>query len=220
MDDKTKDYLTQKGISEDRLVITGHPLIEYFASKRFTNKERIQVRKELKIPLNKKIIFIASEIIHYHSFYDACDTSIVKCCSLVDMNVKGIRLWKYLMEKYNTEDSVFIMRPHPNEKFKNLKKLHVVDWYKMDEITLLKSVDIMLGLTSMFVLLSVSAGVPTFNVEPLLNGWAPHNSFLRPELWKYLASHGFLGNWRNVQASIPLHNGATANVVKLIEENL
>lgn len=217
IDKETEDVLIKMGIPSDSLVVTGHPQLELISDMEITGEKRSMARMVLGLPLDKRVYFLASEILHFHPFHESCN---VKCCGLYDLEVTGILLWQVIQEK-NEKDALFIMRPHPNEqKGKYIDGIRCIDWEDVDEITVLCAVDGVFGLSSMFVQNSVAMGVPTYNVEPLLNGWKPQNSYLCPELWNHLVGNGYLGDWKNVKASKPGYKGAIKTIVSLIENQI
>ncbi|MBI5195873.1 MAG: hypothetical protein HZA10_06095 [Nitrospirae bacterium] len=216
MDSAAKTALADMGMPEDKLVVTGHPYLEKCSLTKMSEKVKTETKKKLSIPEDKEVCFLASEIIHSHSFYEPCDAG---CGSLFDMDAGGVALKAKIVEKEG-KDVLILVRPHPNEKNKVDNRLRRIGFEEADEMTVLGISDRVYGLTSMFTQLSVAYGVPTYNVEPFLSGWSPENSFLLPRLWNYLAGHGYLGDWKEVKASAPDHRGAVDAVAGLVLSKL
>ncbi|MBO05976.1 MAG: hypothetical protein CMI58_02925 [Parcubacteria group bacterium] len=220
MDFETKKHLVSKGVPEEIFEVTGHPLLEMFCQKKFTVKKKMKIRKEMDLPIKKKICLLASEIMHFHSYHQKCDGSNGKCYSIFEMKAGGIPLLRYLQQMEINKDALFIIRQHPNERYKCNDELRFLDWHEADEETVLSVVDEVYGLTSMLFQLSVASGIPAYNVEPFLDEWKPNNSVIHQELWEHLARNGYLGNWRNVEQSKPDHKGALDSIVSLIKYNM
>jgi len=220
MDSETEDYLIRKGIPADKLVVTGHPGLEILSTHTITMKDRIAAREKLNLPIDKMIYFLASEIIHNHSYHEPCDLEGNKCFSLFNIKVDNVSLWRNIVSKYDKDDTLFILKAHPNEKHKITDELRIIEWEDFDEIDIINAVDVVFGLASMFVLISVAAGIETYNVQPFLSAWMPQNSFMSTDLWTHLTLNGYLGELGNIKAARQDHTGALNRVLNAIEENL
>ncbi len=218
MDEQTKNILVEGGIEDERITVVGNPRLEWHSKIRNNSNDRALNRKLLGVGEEDQVYFLASEILHWHSYWTPCSHSKEETCiNLFEAPAGGMPLWKKL-ENNQLQDkkSILLIRSHPNEKITNINNIHVVDWNKFDEISLLQIADGVFGLTSMFVLLSVAVGIPTFNVAPYLDNWHPNHSFLLERQWERLSRQGFYGKLPNVESSQPAHKGATKRAVDTV----
>ncbi|MBI4680525.1 MAG: hypothetical protein HY753_04800 [Nitrospirae bacterium] len=216
MDKKTCEVLMKMGVPSERLVVTGHPGIEMLSAKKITEDDRASARMQLDIPLKSRVCLIASEILHFHGFYESCNN---KCCSLLNAISERAKLFEEI-KRLERKETLFLLRTHPNERFAQTEEIRKLEWRQADELTILSTADNVFGLTTILVQLSVSLGIPTYNVQPLLRNWMPENSFLRFELWEYLSGRGYLGELHGIKAGKPNYRGATMRIVDLIETHL
>jgi len=218
---------------QERLRVTGHPLLEFYSELNITVDDSLEARKRLGLPPKGSLCFIASEILHYHTYYDKCrlvrkeyagsmkgtvDAPLRQCVSLLNVDVEGVPLLKRLGDDRRYGKALFLARPHPNEALLSMDKVKIINWEDADDVTILSAVDVVFGLTAFILLESVTAGIPTVNVEPWLMDWIPENSYLRRELWEHLSGNGYLGDWRGVPASRPDNKGALDAVMNIIRE--
>lgn len=216
MDQITKKILCEMGMIAENIIVTGHPFLESCGLGKTSVKDKEEARKKLNIPQKTKVCLLASELVHFHSYYEVCNT---KCCSLFDMHSSRWPLKYEIMEREGS-NATFFMRLHPSENKAYSNGIRNISFEEADEDTILTIADTVYGLSSIFIQMSVLHDVHTYNVAPMLNNWRPENSFLIPELWNYLAGHGYLGNYNDIGATKPDHSGALNNIMELIIDNL
>jgi len=146
------DILSGIGVDRSKLVITGQPRFDYLLKK--TDDKKL-VYKELNIPVNKKLVFFASQvlidkIVGVEDFFDSKEYSdILECVYGLASKIKDIHV---------------LVKPHPDENM-NLHNFYLRK-HKAKSITLLdKNSDIQPLIKSCDVFLTRSS---TTSLEALI----------------------------------------------------
>lgn len=172
MDELAKELLVKEGIEEDRIVLTGQPHFDTVRS-RFEHARRIY-------GWDKWNIVFASEPICQD--YDQCDETKLYW----GYNERTIFASLYRsLERITAirQDGVrLIIRPHPREdreywdkvagKFQNSNIILEVD-RENDSFSLMKSADLICGMSSMFLLESIICGKQVLSIAIGLKGENP-----------------------------------------------
>ena len=233
MDEFAKSELMQEGIHGDQVLISGQPYFDYLSerSSTFQEKDIIEFRDHVGCTSEDILITFASEVISYT--YGENDLSEHFCGYTERTIFKEILkvLTKILtIEKKKVK---LMIRPHPKEKadcYEEFLGATGNDLFTIqkdavsDAWLLMKASDLILGMSSMFLIEAVFFGKPVMSIqiglkgknEFILNERGIVNTILdSKELELRLRDailHGVLP-----QGRIELKTGAVDEVIKLME---
>lgn len=164
MDVLAKELLQNDGIEEERIVITGQPHFDTVQDK-FNQAERIYDNQFWNVVYVSEPIF---------QDYDQCDQT----SSYWGFNEKTIFQSLYanltqIADKFSCKIRL-IIRPHPRENAQNWnqvieklenRKISVECNMTDDSFSVMKSADLICGMSSMFLLESIICGKPVLSIE-------------------------------------------------------
>jgi hypothetical protein len=220
MDRTTAEALEKMGLDATLVEVTGHPLLEQLNIRKspISKSEQIRARRQLEIPRHANVILLASEIVHAHAFHDPCNGS---CQSLFNIRCGAHSLWEIIVNKTcQLFNPLFLLRPHPNESVPKDKRFLHIDWTMADDLSVLAAADQVYGLSSMFLMESVSLSMPVFNIQPHLPGWRPEKSFLRADIWEYISRSGYVGRLHDTTARPFYKASGATDITALIDAYL
>jgi len=174
MDEYSKNKIIEEGISKEKIIVVGHPHFEYIQKKsKEIQLDKIDKYKE-KINLQRDEILIvyASEPLlkTYGKLADGSDywgynekTNFEELCRVLQNKI----------DKTNIKFRV-IVKLHPKEddnsydellKYYNGQQLNIIIEKKEDPLIVIKSADIVIGMSSMFLLESVSLNKEVMSLQ-------------------------------------------------------
>ncbi|HEX9880285.1 MAG TPA: hypothetical protein VGB25_08845 [Candidatus Binatia bacterium] len=230
MDEQARDEMISEGFPAEGLFISGHPYLEVCQgqSGRLSEDERGRFRRSLGVPGGGRLLTFVSETFGwtYDSSYRFKPVSGSRERTIIVLEhllravteiVKEKGLEVFILNKLHPKNSLgqfawiqSLALPFPVRSVKRL-----------DNSTLVQSSDLVVGMTSMFMLEAAVLGVPTLHVVPreIEEGFlgrgtrarrlARTPAELRKELLDFLAGEVGKGA-READAPMPLnHRGAT-----------
>ncbi len=178
MDEMAKDIICKDGIPREKVCVTGQPHFEEINRKYEESKSFLD---------NKKwnVLFVSEPIIQdYEDNLDKCD--------YWGFNEKRIYQTLYdvlnILAKNFNQDICFIIKPHPRENIElwkrivsnsNYEKVEVLLSTKEEKYSLLKSVDLVCGMSSMMLL---EATICKKDILSVMIGLKRENPFILDKL--------------------------------------
>lgn len=212
-----RSELISLGVPREDVVVTGHPTLALCAGGEYLKgvPPREDLLSRLKVSPGMKVHVLASEGIHHggHPCWDVCQPS---CYRLFNKVIGTKPLWRVLVDEYGTEETVFILRPHPTETVPVDSGILTVDWDILDDRHLLAVADTVYGISSMLVMQAAAMGRDVVLVHDLVPGWLPEWSFMRKAVWQEMQESGLLDG-----ALAPQRHEVTAGMMaELIDDQI
>ena len=175
MDEQARDDMLAEGFPASRLFVTGHPYLESYLehSRHLSQGERIQFRKSLGLEEECRLITFASETFGwtYDSSYRFPPLSGSQERTVIVLE-HLLRALSEIVEE-NGFKIFFLNKLHPKNRLDQFSWLNdlvlpfpIQSKSQMDNSALIQSTQLVVGITSMFMLEASVLGIPTLHIIP------------------------------------------------------
>jgi len=225
IDASLKKFLIDKKVPANIVFVVGHPVLEDFESKKIDHEMRSSDRKTLGIPQSIKLVAVASEKIHYHSYFKKCSSSAINpCIDLHEMRFRTKCVFDAIteIESMNGSDFILINRTHPNQKTDICYSQFDADYSRLDDYRALNMTDHVYGISSMFMFEGLCLGIKSTCLSGFIEDWQPERSYLQAQIWSDMNINYFheLSNQSGSKIKINenLFRGSLDNIVNKIND--
>ena len=226
IDQYAKEEMVSKGLPGDKIVVTGQPYFETVIKRHeeINEEKKIEIRKNLGVKENDLLITFASEPI-VESYADPMHWGYTEF-TILESIINVLKRTK--------KPGTLVIRLHPRNKrelFENLDFPQDIKVILEDKITsqeLIAVSDLVLGMSSMFILEAALVGVPYASVQIGLNREDPFvlsrrgisKTILSEDELMLLLESSAQGKGTEGRAQFEVVKDASSRIVKEIEKLL
>jgi hypothetical protein len=241
MDSVAAHELTACGIAAGRIEVTGHPHLEHFGDIPWlSSQECLEYRRELGIGEDEQLVTFASETLGWSYTKDYRFPPLFEQTDRTIIILEHVMACLHDIGKEGKSAIVCLNKLHPKNdprEFRHLdhrlRSFRLVHISKTDTKSLLQASDVVVGMTSMFLLEAALLNRPVISAVPLES----EESFLpfrdhfpnwliaaNPEILRALLRNALARclqpTARAGEALVAQHRGATERIVKVIDRVL
>lgn len=208
---QTKNYLINRGVPNDWLIIVGHPIFDKanLHSNIDNSESKDSIKTKLNLKKEKKILLFLSEPLRFpnNAFQ-----------SLFSLQTKKNILVREWIEKEYEKEYELLCRLHPiEENYIPDNWLDVRDC-NLDE--LMHSSDLILGLASTPVAYAIALGKKVISLEKILLNWQPEQSDFTKIFWEDVKRNGAFSNFQYYKKKSASEDNLARKLIDFINNHI